>query len=181
MQATSIEHAKSRNKTLIVSADPHGYTSTVAHAIAMRLRSLGHDVHFGDALVSRPPPPVDYDAVIFGTEHGERRDRRALGEYIARSREPLERLPTGLFVVMRRPPRDPRQPIEAFETSVGWRAKFAAGIDCKRVGIGRTMMRKIMHFVLRHLEGAIAAENREEIHALVDAMEREVARSVRRS
>jgi menaquinone-dependent protoporphyrinogen IX oxidase len=180
MQAPYVETSK-RSKTLIVSADVNGFATSIAHAIGSRLRSLGHDVHYGDALVGRPPPPVDYDAVIIGTEHGDRRHRRVLGDYIARYREPLERLPTGLFVVNKRRSanRDPRQPIEAFETSVGWRPKYAAGIECGHIGIVRSLLRRGVHLILRHLDYSIAAESNDEIRALVGALERSLARGVR--
>ncbi len=176
MQGTTIASAH-RTRTLIVSADSQGYTSTVARAIGARLQSRGHDVHFGDALAGKPPPPADYDAVIFGAEHGARIDRRALAAYIARHRELLGRIPTGLFVVNRRRPRgDTRWPIEVFESSVGWRPSYAAGIDCARLGISRTLLRRFVKFVLRRLDISIASSSTEEIRALVAAMERAVAR-----
>lgn len=179
MQASYV-HPRKRCRTLIVAADGNGFATTIAHAIGSRLRSLGHDVHFGDVLVGKPPPPLDYDAVIIGTEHGDHRHRRVLGDYIARYRELLERLPTGLFVVnRRRSHRDPRQPIEAFETSVGWRPKYAAGIDCAHVGIGRALLRRAIHLVLRRLDYSIAAASTDEIRALVGALERALAPSAR--
>ncbi|HEU4611482.1 MAG TPA: flavodoxin domain-containing protein [Kofleriaceae bacterium] len=176
MQTITASRAQ-RTKTLIVSADSQGYTSTVARAIGARLQSRGHDVHFGDALSGQPPAPAEYDAVIFGAEHGARVDRRALAAYIARHRELLGRIPTGLFVVNRSRSRgDARAPIEVLETSIGWRPSYAAGIDCAHLGISRTLLRRFMRFLLRRLDVSIASSSTEEIRALVAAMERAVAR-----
>src|SRR5262245_50199168 len=113
-----------RRKTLILVGEPHGYTQAIASAIALRMRKAGHRVDVTDAVGGSNPPPDDYDAVIIGAEATRKRDRRLIGEYIASHRARLQGIPTGLFILCSATRSDPRHFIDAFETRVGWRARF---------------------------------------------------------
>jgi len=161
-------------KTLIVVAEPHGYTHAIARAIALRMRNAGHRVDVSDAASGMNPPPDEYDAVILGAEASRHRDRRVIGDYISSHRIGLQDRPTGLFILCNSD--DPSRLIDAFETRVGWRARFAAAFSYGAVGRTSGMLRKILLAALRLLDGSVADRGIQELTALADAMANELAK-----
>src|SRR5262249_49529143 len=121
-----------RGKTLILVAEQHGYTHAIARALAQRMRNAGHRVDVSDAIGGATPVPDEYDAVILGAEASRNRDRRVIGDYVVAHRTALQHIPTGLFLVCNSP--DALYHIDAFETRVGWRARFAAAFCCGAIG-----------------------------------------------
>ena len=165
-------------KTLIVVAEPHGYTHAIASTIALRMRSGGHRVDVSDIHVARGLQPEDYDAVILGTEAGRRRDRHMICDYIASHRAPLQKVPTGLFVVCnsRTSRSDPQHFIESLEDRVGWRARFAAAFSFGAFGRTRYLVRRLLLASLRQIDGSIANRATRELVELADALTNELAK-----
>jgi hypothetical protein len=164
------------NKTLIVVAGEFGDSMTIAQALGQRLRRRGHVVEVGNALAHTPPSPEEFQAVIIGTEPGQPRDRRALGDYIARHRTKLENLATGLFIVNNQKRRRIASQVEAFASTVNWRPTFAASLEVrKRVGM-RAVLRYTLRAALGLLTSTRSLANADEITELAEAITRELAR-----
>jgi hypothetical protein len=169
MQTQSREQQRSR-KTLILVAEPHGYPQAIARAIASRMRSAGHRVDISDAISGTHPPADDYDAVIIGAEATRPRDRRLLGDYVASHRGRLHDIPTGLFILCSSDRRDPQRFVDAFETRVGLRARFAAVFSYGPVARANGLLRKVLLGALRVIDGSVADRGAKELAALADAM-----------
>lgn len=165
---------RASGKTLIVVAEPHGYTHAIARAIALRMRTAGHRVDVTDAASGINPAPDDYDAVILGAEASRHRDRRVIGDYISSHRTGLQDRPTGLFILCNS--TDPSRLIDAFETRVGWRARFAAAFSYGALGRTSGMLRKFLLAALRLIDGSVADRGVKELTALADAMANELAK-----
>jgi menaquinone-dependent protoporphyrinogen IX oxidase len=180
MQPLSREHRsrRSHRKTLILVAEPHGYTHAIARAIATRMRIAGQHVDVSDSVGGLNPPPDDYDAVILGAESARPRDRRVLGDYIASHRNRLQSIPTGLFILCGSGARmDPHRFVDAFETRVGLRARFAAVFSYGRMSRTSGLIRRILLASLRMLDGSVADRGVKELTALADAMTNELAKA----
>ncbi len=179
MQQLSRESNRSRShrKTLILVAEPHGYTHAIASAIALRMRTAGQHVDVSDA-VGGENPPDDYDAVILGADSARHRDRRVIGDYIASHRNRLQSIPTGLFILCNSGARtDPHRFVDAFETRVGLRARFAAVFSYGPLARGRSLIRRILLASLRVVDGSVADRGVTELTALADAMTNELVKS----
>src|SRR6476620_4529360 len=180
MQQLSHESSRSRShrKTLILVAEPHGYTHAIARAIALRMRTAGQHVDVSDAVGGTNPPPDEYDAVILGADSARHRDRRVIGDYIANHRSRLQSIPTGLFILCNSGARtDPHRFVDAFETRVGLRARFAAVFSYGPVARGRSLIRRILLASLRVIDGGVADRGARELTALADAMTNELVKS----
>ena len=167
-----------RKRALIVVADAHGNTMRVAQALGNHLRQRGQLVDVGDALATVMPAPTDYEAVILGTELGQARDRRVIGDYITRHRDKLGAVATGLFVLS--PARtgvESRRHIDAFVRTVRWNPDFAATLSCRNSEPLRTLVRRALVAMLRRLAGSNDGINADEVTELADAINREVRRA----
>jgi menaquinone-dependent protoporphyrinogen IX oxidase len=169
------QHATSAaSKTLILVAEQHGCTHAIARALALRMRKGGHRVDVTDAAGGSAPLPQEYDAVILGTEAGRNRDRRMIGDYVVTHRAALQHIPTGLFLVCNS--ADALRHIDAFETRVGWRARFAAAFSYGGVSPSIGFVRRVLLAILLRLEGAVAERGIKELTALSDAMMNELTK-----
>lgn len=175
----SVQHGIHRvpNKTLIVVAGEFGDSMTIAQALGQRLRRRGHVVEVGDALAHTPPSPEEFQAVIIGTEPGQPRDRRALGDYIARHRTKLENLATGLFIVNNQKRRRIASQVEAFASVVNWKPTFAASLQVRKRAGMRAVLRYTLRAALSLLTSTRNVANADEITELAEAITRELARS----
>ena len=87
-------------------------------------------------------------------------------------------MPTALFLSYdwrtRRP--DPKRFIDAFESDVGWQARFAAALFDGTFSIARLLARSVLLAALRTVDGAAAHASVPEVTALADAVTHELAR-----
>ncbi|HEY5928210.1 MAG TPA: flavodoxin domain-containing protein [Kofleriaceae bacterium] len=165
-------------RTLILVAESHGHTHAVATAIASRMRTAGHVVDVRDANSGSQPAADDYDAIILGADAAVKRDRRVLGDYVANHRGRLHDIPTGLFLVCESDRgADPHHFVDAFETRLGMRARFAAVFSYGRLRTFSNLLRSLLVAVLHYIDGAVADRGAKELRALADAMMNEVAKS----
>ena len=169
-------------RALIIVADAHGNTMRVAQALGVCLRRRGHIVDVGDALATSMPAPTDYAAVILGAELGRARDRRAIGDYILRYRDKLERIATGLFVLGGARDRiASRRYVEAFGRAVSWRPDFSTALPRMQTQYVRALFRRVLVSSLRRLSGSHnVSDADDEVADLANAIAREVrARTLR--
>jgi menaquinone-dependent protoporphyrinogen IX oxidase len=167
---------KAPNKTLIVVAGEFGDSMTIAQALGQRLRRRGHVVEVGDALAHSPPSPEDFQAVIIGTEPGQARDRRALGDYIGRHRAKLENRATGLFIVNNQKRRRIASQVDAFASTVNWRPTFAASLEVRKRAGMRAVLRYTLRAALSILTSTRNVANADAITELAVAITRALAR-----
>ena len=176
-QSRHLHRNRSHAKTLILVAERNTSTHSIANAIASRMRAAGQSVDISDATSGVQPPADDYDAVILGAEATAHRDRRLLGEYIARHRARLQAIPTGLFLLCSSDRRDPQRFVDAFETRVGMRATFAALFSYGRLRPVSGVFRGLLAAVLRYIDGSVADRGVKELTALADAMTNALTKS----
>jgi menaquinone-dependent protoporphyrinogen oxidase len=86
-------------RILIAYASSYGQTRKIASTLADELRGRGHEVELADALLARPPPVEDYDAVVIGSRIQFGLHARPLLEYIIDNRAELHAIPSYAFVV----------------------------------------------------------------------------------
>jgi menaquinone-dependent protoporphyrinogen IX oxidase len=163
-------------RALIVVADARGSTMSIANALRDRLRHRGHAVEVGDSQATATPTNAHYDAVIIGTQLGQARDRQLIYDYIARNREALSRLSTGLVVVHGSRSHTPRHHIDAFSTALCWRPNFSASLEYRRPGRVRSAVRYALVMMLRQLTGSHDTSSLDEVSELADTISREVQR-----
>jgi len=161
-------------RALIVVADPQGTTMTIAHALRDRLRRRGHAVDVSD--VTTTAKPTAYDAVIIGTQLGQRRDRRMIGEFIAAHREGLNNVASGLFMVGTSRDHMSRRHLEAFSSAVSWQPQFAAALRSPERTLLRLALRAALIAMLRRVSGSNDITEPDDVSALADVITRELRR-----
>ncbi len=166
-----------QTRALIMVAGANGNTMEIARALGKRLRRHGHRVDVADAMTTAEPALTDYEAVIFGAQAGQVRERRALGEFIARHRVNLADKPTGLFILAGSRQRDTYRQVETFASSISWRPNFAAMLAVKRRALLRTAARRLIGGALAMISGSRDVASEDEMTALADAIGREMSRS----
>jgi menaquinone-dependent protoporphyrinogen oxidase len=87
------------SRILIAYASSFGQTRKIANHLASELRSRGHEVELADALLAKPPPVEDYDAVVIGSRIQFGLHARSLLEYVIDNRAELQAIPSYAFVV----------------------------------------------------------------------------------
>jgi menaquinone-dependent protoporphyrinogen IX oxidase len=176
MQTRSLSFSsnRSQSKTLIVVAGAHGNTMAVAQLVAKRLRHRGYHVDVGDALAPSTPPPEVYQAVIIGTETSKSRDRFAISDFIARHREQLARISTGLFLLNA---VNRHVSVESFVRTIHWRPTFGASLAVRPRDPLRSALRFALVSALARLSGSVDVAPADEVRELADAISREVGRT----
>lgn len=135
------------SRILVLFASSYGQTRAVAEAIARRLRTSGHTVELADAGAGRPPPPMDYDAVVIGSRVQFGKHARPVAAYVRTYRTELGAMPAAFFSVSmsaagddRGTERgaDPNGYLAAFFAEVGWHptrtVAFGGGLPYRRYG-----------------------------------------------
>lgn len=164
-------------RALIVVAGASGHTMQLARALGQRLRRHGHRVDIADPGSETAARPTEYEAVIFGAEAGHARDRRTIGDYIARYRAPLSCMTTGLFLVAGARHRDARRHVEAFASSISWQPSFYATLAVpNRVYLCATAQH-VLGTVLGALLGSKDVSTRGDVTELADSIVHELARA----
>jgi menaquinone-dependent protoporphyrinogen IX oxidase len=176
MSSSPLPSNRPHSKTLIVVAGEHGNTMAVAQVVAKRLRHRGYHVDVGDALAPSTPPPEVYQAVIIGTETSKRRDRYAISDFIARHREQLARISTGLFLL-----NDAHKhvSVESFVRTIRWRPTFGASLAVRSRDPFRNALRFALVTALSRLSGSVDIAPPDDVRELADAISREVGRTTR--
>ena len=152
-------------------------TMHVARSLSQGLRRRGHDARVIDATAAETePPPDEFSAVVFGTESGYSRERRALAAYIARHREGLASMPTGLFVVSDPAHKHPKRQAETFARALKWRPTFAAYVPV-RDRILRSTARRMLTSMLASIAGSRDVSKGDELSTLADAIAHELSTS----
>jgi hypothetical protein len=172
--SAGLQPDRGKNKTLIVVAGAHGNTMAVAQLVAKRLRHRGYHVDVGDALAPSTPPPEVYQAVIIGTETSKSRDRYAISDFIARHREQLARISTGLFLLNA---AHKHVSVESFIRTIHWRPTFGASLAVRSRDPIRAALRFALVTALSHLSGSVDVAPPDEVRELADAISREVRRT----
>jgi len=90
---------KNKNmKILIVYGTTEGQTRKISQFMESVLKDGGHEVTVADASET-PPSPSSYDAVIIGASIHIHKYQSAVGHYISRHLEALNKIPSAFFSV----------------------------------------------------------------------------------
>jgi menaquinone-dependent protoporphyrinogen IX oxidase len=118
--------------------------------------------------------PAKYGAVVFGTDCGYSRERRALAAYIARHRDRLAAMPTALFVVSDASHPSSRQQAATFTRAMKWRPTFAAHVP-RRDRVLRSAARRMLTSILATIAGSRDVSKGDELATLADAIAHELS------
>jgi len=117
------------SRILIVYASNYGQTHRIADTLAAELRRTGHEVELADAMIARPPPVEDYDAVVLGSRVQFGVHARPILAYIADHRAALDAVPSYVFSVSMaaagNPAADPEGYLEKLFSVTHWRPRAA--------------------------------------------------------
>lgn len=140
------------SRILIGYASTYGQTRRIADALAGELRRAGHEVELADAMIARPPPVEDYDAVVLGSRVQFGVHARPILDYIADHRAALDAVPSYVFSVnmaaASNPAPDPEGYLGKLFTVTHWRPRaavaFAGALPYRSYGwLLRFVMKRI--------------------------------------